>query len=602
MPVAGSDVAADRLGDRLARLSRVTAELVHTNDESALTAIAIEHSAAAVGATIASLTLMDDGPGATPRLVGLSGLSEEDAALLTDALTDVATPASDVIRTGAPVVLVGREEILAAYPDVPHIDRGERTLVCLPLRVPTGALGAMSLSFPGRRRLDRVELDFFQILADTCAQALVRLRAEERAARRQAKLEFLARASAELGASLDYEATLTKVAQLAVPNFADWSAVDLVRDGRLHRLAVAHVDPAKVRLARDLAERYPSDPGAMAGPWHVMRTGRSELLQVTDEMLVAGARDPEHLRIARDLQLRSAITVPLIARERVLGVLTWVAAESERSYSREDVAFAEDLAKRAATAIDNSELHSETLAAAVRLQRAVLPSAPPRSPHFEVAAHYSPSGRTEVGGDFYDAVPLEDGRLAFFVGDVMGRGVEAAASMAQMRAAVRAYLAVDPSPGAVLDRLDRMLRQYGVEQLVTLVCGLADPGRGELAMANAGHPPAVVLRHTGECEQLPGADGPPLAVGERPRHELVVPFAEGDLLLAFTDGLIERREEAIDIGQGRLREALATMHDGHAGSHDFRGRLDALVDAVRDPTRDDDVAALAVRRRDSTSG
>jgi serine phosphatase RsbU (regulator of sigma subunit) len=194
-------------------------------------------------------------------------------------------------------------------------------------------------------------------------------------------------------------------------------------------------------------------------------------------------------------------------------------------------------------------------------------------------------------------VPLEDGRVAFFVGDVMGRGVAAAAAMAQMRAAVRAYLAVEPSPAAVLDRLDRMLQQYGPEQLVTLLCALADPGRGELVVANAGHPPPVVLRRSGEREQLEAADGPPLGISESPRQESTLSFNDGDLVLVFTDGLIERRDETIDDGQARLLDALATVQGPDLQSH-----LDALVEAVRDPTRDDDVAALALRRRTPPRG
>jgi serine phosphatase RsbU (regulator of sigma subunit) len=596
VPVTPASRDEDRLGDRLTRLARVTSELVRARDVDTVTRIVIEHSAAAVDATIASLTLVEE-PGHRLRVVGVSGVPAPDADAIMRSDLDMPTPPGDVVKSGERIVLVGREAILRAYPEVPNIDRGDRVLVCLPLRVPAGTIGAIALSFPGRRPLTAAELDFFEILADTCAQALVRLRAEARAARHQAKLEFLAQASAELSASLDYEATLTKVAQLAVPDFADWSSVDLVRDGRLHRLAVAHVDPAKVQLARELAERYPSAPDSPTGPWHVMRTGRSELIQVTDEMLVAGSVDEEQLRIARELQLRSAITLPLTARGRVLGVMSWVAAESGRTYSGEDVTFAEDLAKRAAIAIDNSELHSETLAAATRLQRAVLPQRTPPTPHFETAVHYSPSGRTEVGGDFYDVVPLEDGRVAFFVGDVMGRGVAAAAAMAQMRAAVRAYLAVEPSPAAVLDRLDRMLQQYGPEQLVTLLCALADPGRGELVVANAGHPPPVVLRRSGEREQLEAADGPPLGISESPRQESTLSFNDGDLVLVFTDGLIERRDETIDDGQARLLDALATVQGPDLQSH-----LDALVEAVRDPTRDDDVAALALRRRTPPRG
>jgi serine phosphatase RsbU (regulator of sigma subunit) len=210
---------------------------------------------------------------------------------------------------------------------------------------------------------------------------------------------------------------------------------------------------------------------------------------------------------------------------------------------------------------------------------------------WEVAALYSPSGRTEVGGDFYDAIPLEDGRLAFFVGDVMGRGVAAAAAMAQMRSAVRAYVALDPTPEVVLRRLDRMLLRYGGEQLVTLVYLLADPSRDDVVVANAGHPPPVLLRASGETEQLPNATGSPLGVLEQERLAHTVPLRAGDTVLAFTDGLIERRDEDIDQGQDRLLTALDLLADG-----DLHSSLGELARRVREPSRDDDVAALAIRR------
>ena len=261
-------------------------------------------------------------------------------------------------------------------------------------------------------------------------------------------MRFLADATTELAKSLDYEATLAKVARLAVPVFADWCAIDLVEDDRLHRLAVEHVDPEKVQMALEIERRYPADRDAAGGAWQVMRTGESILVpEVTDEMLVAGAKDEEHLRLSRQLQIRSGLVVPLVARGRVLGVITWIAAESETALHRRPTSPSpRTSADAGAIAIDNSQLHSETREAAVRLQRAVLPGLAAEVPGWEVASHYSPAGRTEVGGDFYDVIALPDGRLAWFVGDVMGRGVAAAASMAQMRAAIRAYIAVDPTP------------------------------------------------------------------------------------------------------------------------------------------------------------
>ena len=582
---------ARRLGDRLTRLARVTSELVLADDVDTVTKIVVSHGADAAGATVASMSLREGQD--QLRLAGLQGGREGEMQKWSTYPLSLRTPASEAVRTGQRIILNGEAAIAAAYPEMRDaMNRGERSLICLPLNVATRTIGAIGLSFPGLRSWDAAELDFFEILADTCAQALDRIGAQEVAARQSAKLVFLADASTELASSLDYQVTLAKVAQLAVPTFADWCAIDVVDDGRLHRVAVAHVDPAKVRLAQELAERYPPDPDAPTGAWNVMRTGKSEWIpEITDEILVAAAVDQEQLQLARDLHLRSAVTVPLIARDRVLGVITWVSAESERLFTEEDLSLAEDLAKRAAIAIDNAELHSETLAAAVHLQHAVLPDAMPDVPGWVVASHYSPSGRTEVGGDFYDAVPLTDGRLALFVGDVMGRGVAAAAAMAQMRAAVRAFTAVDPTPQVVMANLDAMFAQFPTEQLVTLVYAVVDPTRDELAVCNAGHPPPVVLRADGSTEQLPSADGAPLAVIPQHRRQVTVPFHLGDTVLAFTDGLIERRDEDIDAGQDRVLGALSTLT-----GPDLSGALDVVVEQLRDPDRDDDVAALAARR------
>jgi serine phosphatase RsbU (regulator of sigma subunit) len=228
---------------------------------------------------------------------------------------------------------------------------------------------------------------------------------------------------------------------------------------------------------------------------------------------------------------------------------------------------------------------------AVRLQHAVLPLALPALEGCDVAAHYAPSGRTGVGGDFYDVLSLADGRLAVFVGDVMGRGVEAAASMAQMRAAVRAYVAVDPQPEAVLTKLDTMMAAYGEDQLVTLVYLLVDPARDELVVANAGHPAPTLLRADGSVEHFQGADAGPLGTAGGPRHHDRVVFCPGDTVLLFTDGLIERRTEDIDAGRERLGGAVGLLAE-----RDLQRALADLVQQVRDATQDDDVAAVALRR------
>jgi PAS domain S-box-containing protein len=171
-------------------------------------------------------------------------------------------------------------------------------------------------------------------------------------------LEFLAQASAELAGVADYQTTLDRIARLAVPHFADWCAIDLLRpDGKLHRVAAAHVDAEKVQLAHELHRRYPPDPESPVGTWNVLRTSKGMVVSdITKDMLESGSSDPELVAILRDLGLRSYVGAPLNARGRTMGVLTFVAAESGRRYDSEDLAMAEDLARRAAVAIDNAQL------------------------------------------------------------------------------------------------------------------------------------------------------------------------------------------------------------------------------------------------------
>ena len=179
--------------------------------------------------------------------------------------------------------------------------------------------------------------------------------------RSEEAFHYLSEANAVLASSLDYEATLGSVARLVVPQLADWCAVSILeQDGSFRQLAVAHVDPAKVELARELNRRYPTDPNAPTGTPNVVRTGRSELVsEIDDDLLAAIVVDAEQLRIARELGLKSAMTVPLSARGRTLGTISFVSAESGRRYGPDDLALAEELGRRAGLAVDNARLYRE---------------------------------------------------------------------------------------------------------------------------------------------------------------------------------------------------------------------------------------------------
>jgi PAS domain S-box-containing protein len=580
---------ADLLATRLTRLALVTAELTAADTVEEVTDIVVAQAADAVGADVASMVLLE---GDVLRLIGVRGVNQKVQNRWSQFPADTRVPIAAAATTGQRIVVTGRDNLLAAYPDVELEPDEERSSVALPLVVEGSHLGAISLGFRFLREFDAQELEFLGTLADSCAHALQRLEATEAARRTAAKLTFLAMASSELASSLDYEVTLANVARLAVPTLADWCAVQVLQDGQLRALAVAHVDPAKVELARELQERYPADMDAQNGAPNVLRTGVSELIaEITDEMLVAGTKDEEHLRIARELNLRSALFVPLRANGRTIGTIALVYAESGRRYDASDVEFAEDLAHRAAMAIDNSELHTQTREASLRLQRAVLPDKLPSVEGWELAAHYSPADRTEVGGDFYDALPLPDGRLALVVGDVMGRGVQAASQMAAIRSAIRAFISLDPDPALVVTNLDRMFAAFDISQFVTLAYLVVDTDRDEIAMVNAGHLPPLIVTAAGHVYPADVTTTLPLGVSSDTRAVDVVPLPPGAAVAVFTDGLVERRREDIDVGVARLVEHLRT-----SPGKPLEDAVGELVRAMHDEVRQDDVTLLVARR------
>lgn len=433
-------------------------------------------------------------------------------------------------------------------------------------------------------------------MAEAVAQREDRLQAaldgerasREAAERAQTRLQFLTEASSVLAASLDYEETLRNVAQLAVPSFADWCSVDVVDDeGKVERLAVAHVDPKKVDLAYEINRRYPPDPSG--GVFRVVRTGEPMVVpHVTEEMLRAAARDDAHARILRELGLVSAIMAPFKSRSGVLGAISFVWAESNRRYTDEDVALALDLARRAAVAIENAHLYRRERGIAETLQRSLLRRTMPEFPGMTIASRYLPARQeTEIGGDWYDAMALPDGRIALVMGDVAGRGIEAAAIMGQLQNAVRAYALEGHPPAVIMDRVARLL---DIREMATLVYVAFDPAAWTLSYANAGHLPPLVVGPRGHVHLLEGG-GPPLgSAGEIVFHEQTAALTPGSTILLYTDGLVEVRGEPLDEGLSRL---LRTAAEGR--SDDPAALLEHLVGSLLGAgAGPDDVALLAL--------
>jgi PAS domain S-box-containing protein len=247
-----------------------------------------------------------------------------------------------------------------------HADAGTRSMLVTALRYSDRIVGTLAFYYREPRRYTEAEKNAASLLANLAAAAIGTAELYDTQRRLAEDQRFVAAASELLASSLEYERTLANVASLAVPQFADWCTIDMVdEDGSLSRLAVAHVDPQKVRLADELAAKYPPDPDAAYGVPNVIRTKRPELFsEITDELLHEATADtPELLEILRELGLRSSMCVPLIARDRVLGAITFVSAESGRRYDEGDLGIAQDLARRAAIAVDNAMLFRDMQAA-----------------------------------------------------------------------------------------------------------------------------------------------------------------------------------------------------------------------------------------------
>ena len=420
-------------------------------------------------------------------------------------------------------------------------------------------------------------------------------------ARRQAQA-FLAGATQELNRSLNWEATIRRVARLAVPDLADWCAVDVLEaDGSLSLIALAHVDPAKVEWAHELRRRFPTEPDSPSGVAYVVRTGVSELIpEITQELIdAADITDPELLEVVERLQLSSVMTIPLIARGRTLGALTMVWAESGKHYTEDDLHLGEDLASRAAIAIDNARLYRERDHIARSLQERLLPKTLPRIPGVDVAARYLPAGDVlQAGGDFYDLFEMDDGTWKAVIGDVCGKGPEAAALMGFVRFTTRAVSRQDTKPSEALVKLNKALLEElemgNGEFCTAAVVRIRPHDEGvRLTVAVAGHPLPLILRANGDVEEA-GTPGTLLGVFEEIEiSDQVVDLLPGDALVMLTDGVLEAGLD-VDWESKVIPRLLAGCTD--LTPDVIADRIKAAVSDL-DDRRTDDVAVLVMKVR-----
>lgn len=407
------------------------------------------------------------------------------------------------------------------------------------------------------------------------------------------RLAFLAEASTVLGRSLDVEETLQQLADLTVPQLADWCTIELFEGGQLRPAAVAHTDPAKIPKVRELRDRY--GYAHQHGPGRVARTGEPELIEeVTDGLLASVAHDDEHLALMRDLGPVSLVAVPLVSRGRVLGAVTLAQSESGRHYRDEDLELLQDVAQRAATAVDNAVLYAERDRVARTLQQALLPPKLPDPPGLDLAAVYDTADDVDIGGDFYDVIDTPQGWVVV-LGDVCGKGVQAASLSSLARHTVRSAALQDGDPAHVLGVLnDALLRQDPSESFCTALCvqlRLA-PRRAEVVLASAGHPPALMVRANGSIAQMDG-DGMLVGAFDEPVFERTRDTLHpGDLLMLYTDGLSEARHGGELFGTEGIISAL--RHAPAEDAESVLAHVHATVEGWQDGQRDD-VAMLAIQ-------
>ncbi|MDJ0343427.1 SpoIIE family protein phosphatase [Streptomyces sp. H10-C2] len=434
-----------------------------------------------------------------------------------------------------------------------------------------------------------------------------RQQALEEAHAAQERLALLNDASSRIGTTLDLQRTAEELVELVIPRFADFVTVDLLdsvvqggeeegeqaptpTDGTvvLRAVAVGEVTEAGMVGAADEVGGTSRSAKLYA---ESLRTGRSILVaQVDEAALHRIVADPDRIRPSLDAGVHSYLMVPLLARGVVLGGAEFIRMRNPEPFTVADVALAEELAARAAVCIDNARLYRRERDTALTLQRSLLPQEVHRTPGLEIAYRYLPSSVvSEVGGDWFDVVPLSCGRVALVVGDVMGHGIRAAATMGQLRTAARTLITLDLSPDRVLRRLDETASAIGDGQFTTCVCAVFDPVDRSCTIACAGHPPPVVQDPNGSTRLLDLPSGAPLGVGGVAFESVEFTLPEDGVLVLYTDGLIERRDRDLDEGMRLLSRVVAKRGPSLEES------CDAVLDALSAKDSEDDIAIIMAR-------
>ncbi|WP_229076483.1 SpoIIE family protein phosphatase [Actinoplanes sp. DH11] len=472
---------------------------------------------------------------------------------------------AEVARRGDLHVIGTVAEAEEHFPDLAESMRrsGRNTVVLLPLTTGSGdeqaltVLGVLAFSFREERSLSDGELRVIRLLGQQAGQALDRARLYDDARRREERAGFLAR----MTRSLEEEHRLLQRARRLVERvmeFADWAEVRL------------QVGPAGLL---EHAGTQPPDPDLLA------------------ERVAVATRDAQPIYAADDDGLACTV-LPLTARGRVLGTLA-LRMTPDRRFAAGERLFLADLADRAGLALENARLYEQERAIARTLQRSLLAAdVPGGDPRFVMETYYQAAAQDlEVGGDWFDAFLITPSKLAVVVGDVVGRGIDAATTMGQLRSAIRALASAEHGPARLLEQLDRFCERVDSARMATVVYGEIDLLTSELSYACAGHLPPLLHEPAGSPQYLLQARSAPIGsrAGDRRRTQHKVRLAAGSRLLLYTDGLVERRGRPIDRGFEILAREYARRRDAP-----LKGLTAGLADTMVGRDHGDDVCLLCL--------
>ncbi|MGW3245290.1 SpoIIE family protein phosphatase [Streptomyces sp. NPDC001070] len=431
------------------------------------------------------------------------------------------------------------------------------------------------------------------------------------------RLALLSEAGARIGTTLDVGRTARELAEVAVPDLADSASVDLLeavpqgdepaqdRFGSVCRAAVQSVFPDTAQVMYPVGHKIRIPAGSTQA--RALAEGRPVFETDMDRALAWLEDDPARARAARDVGAHSLMVVPLVARGLVLGLISLWRTQRREPFEADDLTLAGEFASRAALSIDNARRYTQQHQAALTLQHSLLPGDVPRHPAAEVAHRYLPANTaTGVGGDWFDVIPLSGLRIALVVGDVVGRGLHAAATMGRLRTAVHTLAHLDPTPDEVLSHLDDLVDRLASEQRAaednappvvgaTCLYAVYDPVSRRCSLARAGHPPPALVTPDGRAGIVDVPAGPPLGLGGLPFEAAELDLAEGSVLALYTDGLLGTRDRDLDDSLAMLCGALTAP----AGSLEETCTAveDTLLKGRRAGEAADDVALLIARTR-----